>query len=147
MAELKTKQQSGNVDRFLDSIESKQKREDAKAIDKLMRKASGEDPKMWGNAIVGYGTYHYVYASGRKGDWMRIGFSPRKQNLTLYLMPGYQFDEMKDLLAKLGKHKLGKSCLYITRLADVDLKILEQLLRTSLKLLKQQMHSAKKRAD
>lgn len=137
MAELKTTQNNASVEDFLNSVEPEQKREDAKVIEKLMRKVSGETPKMWGSAIVGYGTYHYTYASGREGDWMRIAFSPRKQNLTIYLMPGYQFEEMKALLAKLGKYKLGKGCLYINKLADVDLKVLEQLMRESLKLLDQ----------
>ncbi|MBI4032238.1 DUF1801 domain-containing protein [Candidatus Berkelbacteria bacterium] len=135
MAELKTKKNDASVEEFLNSVEPEQKRADAKTIEKLMRKVSGEKPKMWGSAIVGYGTYHYTYASGREGDWMKIAFSPRKQNLTLYLMPGYQFESMKELLGKLGKHKLGKGCLYITKLADVDLKVLEQLMRESLKLL------------
>lgn len=135
MAELKTKKNDASVEGFLDSVEPEQKRADAKTIDKLMRKVSGEKPKMWGSAIVGYGTYHYTYASGREGDWMKIAFSPRKQNLTLYLMPGYQFDSMKELLSKLGKHKLGKGCLYINKLADVDLDVLEKLMRESLKLL------------
>lgn len=135
MAELKTKQTEASVEEFLESIEPEERREDAKVIEKLMRKISGEQPTMWGSAIVGYGTYHYTYASGREGDWMQIAFSPRKQNLTLYLMPGYHFDEMKDLLAKLGKHSIGRSCLYIKKLADIDLKVLEQLMRQSLKIL------------
>lgn len=135
MAELKTKQSDASVEAFLNSVEPEQKRADARVIEKLMRKVSGEQPTMWGSAIVGYGSYHYTYASGREGDWMKIAFSPRKQNLTLYLMPGYQFDSMKALLAKLGKHKLGKGCLYINKLADVDLTVLEQLMRESLKLL------------
>ncbi len=141
MAELKTKQTEASVEAFLNSIEPAQKREDAKTIEKLMRTVSGEQPKMWGSAIVGYGTYHYTYASGREGDWMQIAFSPRKQNLTLYLMPGYQLPEMKELLGKLGKHSLGKGCLYIKRLADVDLKVLEQLMRQSLRIMNEKVHS------
>lgn len=137
MAELKTKQNAASVEDFLNSVEPAEKRQDAKTIEKLMRKVSGQAPKMWGSAIVGYGTYHYTYASGREGDWMQIAFSPRKQNLTLYLMPGYQFPQMKDLLAKLGKHSIGKGCLYIKKLADVDVKVLEQLMRESLKILRE----------
>lgn len=136
MAELKTKQNNASVKDFLDSVEPEQKQADAKVIDKLMRKVSGKKPTMWGSAIIGYGTYHYKSErSSQEGDWMRIAFSPRKQNLTIYLLPGYQFESMKTLLAKLGKHKLGKGCLYINKLADVDLKVLEQLMRESLKIM------------
>lgn len=136
MDEPKTKATDASVEDFLDSIEPAEKQQDAKWIDQLMRKVTDEKPKMWGESIVGYGQYHYKYISGREGDWMRIGFSPRKQNLTLYLIPGYQFDEMQNLLKQLGKHSLGKSCLYIKQLSDVDLKILEQLMRASLRIMK-----------
>lgn len=131
MAELKTKQNNASVTAFLNSIEDKQKRADAKKISSMMRAATGSRAKMWGTAIVGFGSYHYKYASGREGDWMLVGFSPRKQNLTLYIMPGFKaFDS---LLAMLGKHSTGKSCLYIKRLADVDEKVLEDLIVGSVK--------------
>lgn len=131
MAELKTKQNKASVAAFLNAIDDKQKRADAKKIASMMRAATGSRAKMWGTAIVGFGSYHYKYASGREGDWMLVGFSPRKQNLTLYIMPG--FSKFDALMAKLGKHSTGKSCLYIKRLADVDAKVLEKLITGSVK--------------
>ena len=131
MAELKTKQNRASVAAFLNSIEDKQKRADAKKISSMMREATGSRAKMWGAAIVGFGSYHYKYASGREGDWMLVGFSPRKQNLTVYIMPG--FKAFEKLMAKLGKHSTGKSCLYIKRLADVDENVLEKLIAESVK--------------
>lgn len=131
MAELKTKQNKASVSAFLNAIDDKQKRADAKKIASMMRAATGSRAKMWGTAIVGFGSYHYKYASGREGDWMLVGFSPRKQNLTLYIMPG--FSKFDALMAKLGKHSTGKSCLYIKRLADVDTKVLEKLITGSVK--------------
>lgn len=134
MAELKTKQNSASVATFLNSIEDKQKRADARKIASMMRAATGSRAKMWGTAIVGFGSYHYKYASGREGDWMLVGFSPRKQNLTIYIMPGFKaFDK---LMAKLGKHSTGKSCLYIKRLADVDEKVLEKLIAESVQYMR-----------
>jgi hypothetical protein len=130
-AELKTKKNNTSVSAFINSIEDEQKRKDSKAIMKLMKAATGARPKMWGSSIVGYGEYSYKYASGREGDWMAIGFSPRKANLTLYIMDG--FKEHQALLAKLGKFKTGKSCLYIKRLSDVDLKVLEKMVALSIK--------------
>ena len=134
MAEPKTKQTGASVAAFLNGIEDKQKRADAKKVASMMRAATGSRAKMWGAAIVGFGSYHYNYASGREGDWMLVGFSPRKQNLTLYIMPGFKaFDA---LMAKLGKHSTGKSCLYIKRLSDVDEKVLEQLVVESVKFMR-----------
>ena len=131
MANLKTKQNNASVTAFLNSIEDRQKRADAKKVASMMRAATGSRAKMWGTAIVGFGSYHYKYASGREGDWMLVGFSPRKLNLTLYIMPGFKaFDAQ---LAKLGKHSTGKSCLYIKRLADVDENVLEKLIVDSVK--------------
>ena len=131
MAELKTRRTDASVAEFLKGIDDKQKRVDAKKVSAMMRAATGSRAKMWGPSIVGFGSYHYKYASGRAGDWMLTGFSPRKQNLTLYIMPGFkQFDA---LLGKLGKYKTGKSCLYIKRLDDVDLKVLERLITESVK--------------
>ncbi len=129
-AELKTKKNNASVKEFLDSIEDDTKRNDCKEIAKLMRKATGKNPKMWGDSIVGYDEYHAKYDSGRELDWMRIGFSPRKQSITLYIMDG--FAKYDKLLAKLGKHKTGKSCLYIKRLSDVDLNVLNALITGSL---------------
>lgn len=134
MAELKTKQNSASVAAFLAVIDDPQQRSDARKIAALMRAASGSRAKMWGTSIVGFGSYHYKYASGREGDWPVVGFSPRKQNLSLYIMAGFsQFDA---LLAKLGKHKVGKSCLYIRRLADVDEKVLRKLVDASIKYMR-----------
>jgi hypothetical protein len=131
MAELKTKPTDQSVEAFLNSIADEQKRKDAFAISKLMQTATKSPPKMWGSGIVGFGTYHYTYASGREGDWMIIGFSPRKQNLTLYIMSG--FDQHAVLLKKLGKYKTAKSCLYINRLDDIDLPTLKELVKQSVK--------------
>lgn len=119
-----------SVSAFLNAIEDPNKRKDAKAVAKIMKELSGEKPKMWGSSIVGYGQYHYVYDSGREGDFMRTGFSPRKQNLTLYIMGG--FANYDRLLEKLGPHKTGKSCLYVKRLSDVNEKVLRQLISKSL---------------
>lgn len=100
-----------------------------------MEKVTGAPAKMWGASIVGFGSYTYRYETGRTGDWPLVGFSPRKQNLTLYIMAG--FGEYEDLMAKLGKHKTGKSCLYINRLNDIDMKVLETLVKASVKFMKQ----------
>ena len=124
-AELKTKETTASVDAFI----AKQPADiaaDCRTIMGLMRKATGEDPKLWGASIVGYGRYAYTYDSGREGEWMITGFSPRKANLTLYIMMG--FEEEAALMQKLGKHSTGKSCLYIKKLADVDLRVLESLI-------------------
>lgn len=129
MAELKTKENDGDVEAFIDGIGDEQRRADCRTLLQLVSQVTGQEPKMWGAAIVGFGHYHYSYASGRSGDWFRVGFSPRKQNLTLYLMDG--FDEYASLLAKLGKHSTGKSCLYVKRLSDVDLDVLKQLVTLS----------------
>lgn len=127
--EPKTRQNDASVAGFLNAIEPAARRADAKALDKLMRKITGEKPQMWGTSIVGYGAYHYKYASGHQGDAMRVGFSPRKQNLTVYIMPG--FSEYRGLLERLGKHTTGKSCLYIKRLSDIDLNVLEAMIGKS----------------
>ncbi len=133
MAENKTRPTKISVTEFLNSIEPEQKRKDAKAIAAIMRKASGERAKMWGTSIVGYGMYHYKYDSGREGDHIRVGFSPRKQNISIYIIPGYK--GLEGLLKKLGKHKVGKSCLYINKLADIDVDVLTQIVEKSLKTM------------
>ncbi|MEI6737292.1 MAG: DUF1801 domain-containing protein [Pseudomonadota bacterium] len=134
MAELKTKLNDASVEKFIAKVDP-QRRADCWTIIALMQKVTKAPPKMWGSAIVGFGTYTYKYESGREGDWMLVGFSPRKQNLTLYLMSG--FAEYQELMAKLGKHKTGKSCLYINTLEDIDFKVLEQLIKASVKYMKQ----------
>lgn len=126
---MKTVPNDANVLDFLNNVENEKRRTDSLAILKLMKEVMGEEPIMWGDSIVGFGTYHYTYASGREGDWMLTGFSPRKQNLTLYIMAG--FDQYDDLLSKLGKHKLGKSCLYINKLEDIDQDVLRKLVKLS----------------
>jgi len=129
MAENKTKATKASVTEFIKAIDDRQMRADARKVAAMMRKATGKRAKMWGSSIVGYGTYHYRYASGREGEFMVTGFAPRKQALTVYIMPG--FTPFGKLMAKLGKYKTGKSCLYIKRLADVDESILERLIDDS----------------
>jgi hypothetical protein len=135
MAELKTKQTDESVTEFLNSVPDEKKRQDSFAILELMTEVTGAEPRMWGDSIVGFGSYHYRYASGREGDWFVTGFSPRKQNLTLYIMAG--FDNYDQLLQNLGKHKTGKSCLYIKRLEDVDLDTLRELVSQSVQHMKE----------
>jgi hypothetical protein len=129
MAELKTKPNDGDVEAFLAAVPDARRRSDSLVLLDLFRTVTGAPPKMWGTAIVGFGDYHYAYASGREGDWFVTGFSPRKQNLTLYCMGGYE--PHGEVLARLGKHKLGKGCLYINRLQDVDLDVLRELITTT----------------
>lgn len=126
MAENKTKQTNASVEAFLDSIPDEQKRRDSYTILKMMKKISGEKPYMWGTSIVGFGKIHYKYVSGHEGETCLLGFSPRKQNLTLYVLSGYTGPDK--LLARLGKHKRSKVCLYINKLSDVDLAVLEELI-------------------
>ena len=134
MAKLKTPKNEANVEEFLNSVVDVKKRKDSFSILELMQEVTGEEPTMWGPSIVGFGSYHYKYASGREGDWFLTGFSPRKQNLTLYIMPG--FDQYESLLATLGKYKTGKSCLYINKLEDVDKTTLKELIQQSMNYLK-----------
>lgn len=136
MSELKTKLNEASVDAFLAKIEPESRRNDAIEVSRVMGELTGEPAKMWGDSIVGFGSYHYVYASGREGDWMRIGFSPRKTALTLYIMSG--FGEYDTLLERLGKYKTGKSCLYIKKLEDIDRDVLTELMRQSLIYMKKQ---------
>src|SRR3990172_6805972 len=129
MAEPKTKKTAASVKDFLNSVPDERKRKDSFALLKLMQEVTGAKPAMWGPSIVGFGSYHYKDASGREADWPLAGFSPRKQNLTLYITAG--FDGYGELLGKLGKHKTGKVCVYINRLEDVDLATLKELVRRS----------------
>ena len=134
MYELKTKETDASVEVFLDSIEDEQRREDCKAVAQLMQQVTKEKPKMWGSSIVGFGQYHYKYASGHEGNAALTGFSPRKQALTLYIMGG--FDTYHDLMSKLGPYKIGKACLYVKRLADIDQKVLKELIKQSVDHMK-----------
>jgi len=129
MAELKTKQTSDSVATFLNSVEDETKRKDCFEILEMMKQATGEQPKMWGTSIIGFGSYHYKYESGHEGDMCIIGFSPRKQNITLYV--GVSNENIHKLLPELGKHKTGKGCLYINKLSDVDEGVLKKIIKTS----------------
>lgn len=127
--ELKTKENNADVLTFLDTIEDIQKKEESLQILDIMTRISGKPAKMWGKSIIGFGSYHYKYDSWQEGDFMRVGFSPRKANISIYIIPGYQFESMKEILNRLGKHKTSKgSCLYIKKLSDIDLKVLEEVI-------------------
>ena len=130
MAENKTKATDASVDTFLDAIEHEKKRADAKRVREIMTELTGLEPRMWGASLVGFGEYHYVYESGREGDFFRVGFSPRKTKLVLYIMGG--FDSYDGIMERLGKYKTGKSCLYLNKLADVDEDVLRELITASL---------------
>lgn len=136
MAELKTKQTDADVTAFLNGVADEQQRQDAFALLRLMQQVTRLEPKLWGTSIVGFGRYHYQYASGHEGDTCLVGFSPRKQNLTLYLTPGP--DHYRGLLERLGKHKAGKGCLYIKHLDDVHLPTLKAIVRESVKAARRQ---------
>ena len=129
MAELKTQKNDRSVSTFLEAIPDEQKRQDSLKIVELMKLASGAEPSMWGDSIIGFGAIHLKYASGRELDWFPVGFSPRKQNLTFYIIPA--FETYDALLAKLGKYKMGKACIYINKLADVDSSVLYDLVKAS----------------
>ena len=130
MAELKTQPSQGSVVDYLNTVENEFKRADSFAMLKLMQEITGEEPIMWGDSIVGFGKYRYKYASGRQAEWFLTGFAPRKQNLTLYIMSG--FENYEQLLGQLGKYKTGKSCLYINKLEDVNLDVLRKLVKESI---------------
>ena len=134
MSEIKTRPTDASVEAFIDAVDHPRRREDARTLLELMQRVTGEQPVMWGPSIVGYGSYHYRYASGQEADWPITGFSPRKQNLSIYIMTGFEASD--ELLTRLGKHKTGKSCLYVNKLADVDLDVLEKLVRASVAEMK-----------
>lgn len=136
MAELKTKKNNASVSAFLNAVEDDQKRKDAKALLKIFKEATGMKPKMWGTSIIGFGSYHYKSErSSQEGDWPLTGFSPRKANLTIYIMPG--FKQYASLLKKIGKHKIsGGSCLYVKKLEDIDTTVLKRLIKDSIKEMK-----------
>lgn len=134
MAELKTKPNDESIEDFLSSLPDEKKRNDSFKIHELMQEITGDSGKMWGGSIVGYGSYHYKYKSGREGDWFLTGFSPRKQNLSLYIMTG--FEKYEELLSDLGKFKTSKGCLYIKKLEDVNIDVLYKLISSSVDFLK-----------
>jgi len=129
MSELKTRENDASVETFIQSVEDELRRADCRTLVSMLERVTGKTPRMWGKNMVGFGSYHYVYKSGREGDWFVIGFSPRKQDLTVYIMPG--FDDYAAQLGKLGKHRTGKSCLYLKKLQDIDLRVLEDIARSS----------------
>lgn len=128
-AKLKTTVNDADVRQFLETVDHEKRRADSFVVLELMKSVTGKEPKMWGSSIIGFDQYHYKYESGREGDFLKIGFSPRKQSLTLYIMSG--FDRYEKLMAQLGKYKTGKSCLYVKKLEDVDLEVLQQLMAES----------------
>jgi hypothetical protein len=130
-ADLKTKKTEASVSKFIDGIADEKRRAECRRVLDIMKKATGAEPKMWGSSVVGFGDYHYKYESGRENDWFVTGFSPRKDSLTLYFMTG--IEPYKSILARLGRHKTGKGCLYIRNLDDVDMKTLAELVSASAK--------------
>ena len=136
MAELKTKPTTASVTKFLNGVSDQTRREYCFAVLEMMREVTKEEPAMWGSSIVGFGRYRYKYDSGREGEWAITGFSPRKGDLTLYIMPGFEL--APELMERLGKYKTGKSCLYIKKLDDVDPKVLKQLITKSVKKMASQ---------
>ena len=130
MSEPKTKPTDESVEEFLDTVDHPQKKKDSFELLKIMKEVAQEEPIMWGTSIIGFGSYHYRYASGREGDWPIVGFSPRKRSLTVYLTSS--LDEIGDLLGKLGKHRVGKGCLYINKLSDVDTDVLKEIIKKSI---------------
>ncbi|MCB1052409.1 MAG: DUF1801 domain-containing protein [Acidobacteria bacterium] len=140
MADVKTQANNDLVESFLHSVQPEKRRSDALELLDNMREWTGYPGRLWGSSIVGFGSYHYVYESGREGDWMLTGFSPRKQNLTVYIMPGFQ--PFQDLLSQLGPYKLGKSCLYLKGLETVDINVLKKLVCESVALMKNKYNIA-----
>ena len=138
----KTKPTKVSVRDFVDSVENETRRKDAKALLKIFKEVTGLTPQMWGPSLIGYGRYHYKYESGREGEMLMTGFSPRKANLVLYIMPGYL--ELEEKLARLGKHKLGKSCLYVNKLADVDIDVLKEIIAFGVKYMQENYETWKK---
>ncbi len=143
MSDAKTKPTDASVADFINAVENRRRREDALVLADLFKQTSGYDPVMWGESIIGYGQYRYKYKSGREGEWMLTGFSPRKAHQVIYLMGCYVddgFDEQDLLFSKLGKHKMGASCLYINKLSDIDISVLEELIVRSCALMRDKYH-------
>jgi hypothetical protein len=136
MSEVKTRPTDADVDAFLNAVTPERRRDEALQLDQLFRESSGFAPQMWGENIVGYGRYQYRYASGHDGEFLATGFSPRVRALSVYILPGYA--DYNSILDRLGKHKTGKSCLYINNLADVDLEVMGELIRAGLQDLEKQ---------
>lgn len=134
-SDMKTVRTKRSVTEFVRSVKDPRQRRDLQSLIAVFRKVTGERPAMWGSSIIGFGSYHYVYDSGREGDWMLAGLAPRKDQLTLYLMGG--LDKQKPLLAKLGKHKVSKGCLYLKDLEGIDIKVLGELVRRSVRRLRE----------
>lgn len=139
MADLKTKPGEENVEVFLNALEDEKKKADSFRMLKLMQEITGESPKIWGGNMIGFGAYHYKYDSGREGDWFLTGFAPRKANLTLYIMSG--FSRYEELMKQIGKHKTGKSCLYVKSINDLDEAVLRQLIKESVDFMKKQYNA------
>lgn len=135
MSKNKTRPTDQSIIDFIGNVENNTRREDAFALLDMMQEITGEDAVLWGSSIIGFGNYHYKYESGREGDMPLVGFSPRKQSMTLYIMPG--FDNYENLLEQLGKHKIGKACLYVNKLADVDEDVLKNLIKDSYEYMKE----------
>ncbi|MBT30854.1 MAG: hypothetical protein CMO01_14445 [Thalassobius sp.] len=133
-SDMKTTLNDGDVKQFLNEVENEKRKKDGFSTLTIMKEITGLEPKMWGTSIIGFGKYHYKYESGREGDFFMVGFSPRKQNLAVYIMPG--FDRYETLMNKLGKYKTGKSCLYINKLEDVDIEVLKELIKESFQYMK-----------
>ena len=133
MVELKTRPTDASVIAFLEAVEHPTRKADGFELLEMMKDVTKEKPVMWGTSIIGFGIYHYKYASGREADWLKVGFSPRKRSLTIYLTPG--LDEIDDLRDELGKHRVGKGCLYINKLSDVDTDVLKQIIKKSIEVL------------
>lgn len=140
MSSLKTTPNNADVHAFLEAVEHPTRKADGFRLYELMNEITGEPAKMWGSSIIGFGKYHYVYESGREGDWMLTGFSPRKQRLSIYIMNG--FESHTDALERLGKHKIGKGCLYINKLADVNEDVLRELISESVTALREKYEKA-----
>ena len=140
--EIKTKKTTASVEKFISTVEDESRRDDCFAVIKIMKSITRNEPAMWGSSIVGFGTYHYIYASGQQGDWPIAAFSPRKQNLTLYLLPSV-YEAYPALMKKLGKYKTGKSCLYVKNLSDLHLPTLKQLIKASVVDLKEHIAQLK----
>lgn len=132
---MKTKPTNASVTEFLDKVENDKKREEGYRLLEIFKEVTGKEAKMWGPSIIGFGKYHYKYESGREGDWMLTGFSPRKAKHSLYIMAG--FKRFDNLMQKLGKYKTGKSCLYVNKLEDIDEEVLRQLIRESVAYMKE----------
>ncbi|HUF27193.1 MAG TPA: DUF1801 domain-containing protein [Gemmatimonadaceae bacterium] len=131
MSENRTKPTDESVDAFLSAVPDEERRADCRRVLDIMREITGKEPRLWGRGMIGFDSYHYRYGSGREGDWFITGFSPRKNDLTIYIMAG--FDRYEELMGRLGKHRTGKSCLYLKRLADVDPELLKELIAESVR--------------